>query len=483
MNPFVRIARPLAAAAIATSLFFTPKIASAQRWLADRRYQEGEGIRTGDLELHPGIGGEIGYDSNWFLRSSKTDPRLLNAAPQNAPVGAGIIRITPSLTLQTLGAQRAEGASSPVAFSAGVSATYREFLGPQEIRDQRNVAGDAFVRANFNTNRPVGFGVFATYQRLIQPAVVADPNLSFNRSNVTVGGEVIFLPGGGTLNLRGGYTFAGGFFEESNGVPFTNVSHTVSVRNRWRFRPRTALIHDTTLGFVSYPNAERSLNYLNDSTPLRTRFGVTGLLTDRFGVLLTAGYGATFFKNPTAVSSSQYDSLNAQAEGTFYLSQAGGTDEPGKATLLLSTISFGYVKDFQTSLLGNYFDSNKGYAKLVYFFGGKALFQLDGYVEALGYPQPFYNSAAGPVRVNGRDGTPTGDFTNIRAGGTFFGEYRFSNSFGLNLTFDYAQMISDTQLEAGPGAPAAPGAPAGPTQLYDLSWERVQALLGARLFW
>jgi hypothetical protein len=38
-------------------------------------------------------------------------------------------------------------------------------------------------------------------------------------------------------------------------------------------------------------------------------------------------------------------------------------------------------------------------------------------------------------------------------------------------------MISDTQLEVGPGvAGAAP-------QLFDLSWRRVQALVGARLMW
>ena len=40
------------------------------QWLKDRRYAEGVGVREGDLELHPGIAGEVGYDSNWFLRSS-----------------------------------------------------------------------------------------------------------------------------------------------------------------------------------------------------------------------------------------------------------------------------------------------------------------------------------------------------------------------------------------------------------------------------
>ena len=248
MNTFLRIARPFAAAAVASSLFFAPKVASAQQWLKDRRYQEGEGIRAGDLELHPGIGGEVGYDSNWFLRSSSTDARVINGKA----VEAGIIRITPSFTVQTLGGQRTEGtAPSPFAFSAGVAATYREFLGPQEIRDQRNVSGNAFVRADFNRGRPIGFDVFATYQRLIQPAVVVDPNLSFNRSDVTAGADVIAIPGGGTLDLRAGYQFYGALFEESNGTPYTNYTHEISVRNRWRFRPRTALFHDTSLRFVN----------------------------------------------------------------------------------------------------------------------------------------------------------------------------------------------------------------------------------------
>src|SRR5450432_1616003 len=37
-----------------------------QPWLSDRRYGEGIGVRVGNLELHPGIAAEAGYDSNYF---------------------------------------------------------------------------------------------------------------------------------------------------------------------------------------------------------------------------------------------------------------------------------------------------------------------------------------------------------------------------------------------------------------------------------
>ncbi|MDW8362679.1 MAG: hypothetical protein RMK74_09775, partial [Myxococcales bacterium] len=50
---------------------------SAQGWLEDRRRAEGIGIRVGDLELHPGIGAEVGYDSNVFLQSDTPESSLI----------------------------------------------------------------------------------------------------------------------------------------------------------------------------------------------------------------------------------------------------------------------------------------------------------------------------------------------------------------------------------------------------------------------
>ena len=58
------IGRSIGALAIGASLFLVPKQASAQAWLQDRRVLEGEGLRSGDFEFHPGIGAQLGYDSN-----------------------------------------------------------------------------------------------------------------------------------------------------------------------------------------------------------------------------------------------------------------------------------------------------------------------------------------------------------------------------------------------------------------------------------
>jgi len=43
--------------------------ANAQAFLADPRLTDGLGVKAGDFEFHPGIAGEVGYDSNYYQAS------------------------------------------------------------------------------------------------------------------------------------------------------------------------------------------------------------------------------------------------------------------------------------------------------------------------------------------------------------------------------------------------------------------------------
>ena len=72
--------------------------AQEQVWLKNPMFLEGMGYRVGDLELHPGVAGEFGYDSNMFLR-----------APIEDPVAVYRVRLTPSLSVSTLSEQRRAG--------------------------------------------------------------------------------------------------------------------------------------------------------------------------------------------------------------------------------------------------------------------------------------------------------------------------------------------------------------------------------------
>lgn len=472
--PRAHVVRWIAAAFGAASLLAWSSDASAQGWLADRSYAEGPGIRTGDLELHPGIGGEVGYDSNWFRRTSETGPNIVNGAPAAPVRDAAVFRVTPQFYLSTLSGQRLNSPDGSaqrrfVSFRGGVSATALFFIG-KEMENQHNVALDADARADFNKGQQISAGIYGGYDRFIQPQVQGDPNLSFNRDDVRGGADVTFMPGGGTFDVSAGYQLSASFYEQSNGVPYSSLTHEILVKDRWKFRPRTALFSEASVGFVNYPQANRAVFNLDDSTPLKTRAGLTGLLTNWFGLLATAGYSATFLKDSRQ---QQFDSITTQLEGTFFLGGNTTNDLPGEATLLLSKVSLGVARDFQRSLLGNFYNSNRAYAKVVYWFGGRFLFDIHATGEMLNYPTIFYNPTTGLA--------PTPEFNNYRILAGLFGEYRFTQSFGLNATVDYQQVFSDTQLPVG--ATTAPGAATPSALVYDLTYKRLQAFLGVRYFY
>jgi len=136
----------------AVPLLFAPSVASEQEWLKDRRYQEARAFARATWRSIRAYGGEIGYDSNWFLRSSKTNTRFVNGAPQTPlrpQARSGSLRRSRSARSRS-SASRAHLHRRPSRSVAGSPATYREFLPAPELRDQRNVSGNAFARLDIN---------------------------------------------------------------------------------------------------------------------------------------------------------------------------------------------------------------------------------------------------------------------------------------------------------------------------------------------
>jgi hypothetical protein len=495
--------RFLIASAVAVGTLLTTGIAGAQaqlvaqpdspQWLKDRQYTEGAGIRAGDIELHPGIAAEAGYDSNWFYRSDNNG--YANGAPNAPIVPAMVFRVTPSLYLSTISPQRRQEdvvATPPsVAFRAGVNATYREFVGlantsappgstgnnPNDISRQRNVGGAADMRLDIAPERPLGGAIFASYSRVVQPTIVtADPNLSFNRDEVNAGAEIIVQPGGGTLDWHFGYQFHDTIYETSEGQGFDNILNQAYTRGRWRFTPRTAFVYDGQIGFVSYVNSSQaqSLGLINQA-PVRARLGLNGLISDRFAVLAVAGWGATFLDNPAGFGDQpQYDSVIGQAELKWYLSAGPGVASPTDVGLALSSLALGYTRDFQQSLLGNYYGSDRGYLRFSYFFAGRALLTIDGGVAAVEYPTILWGQPL-PLGVPANNNVRQNAFTDIRPDATVFGEYRFTDAFAINATFRYTSNLSNVALASVGGAQTT-------ASQTSMEWSRIEAFLGLRYF-
>src|SRR5450432_1345239 len=147
---------------------FSLEAHAQQPWLADRQYGEGIGIRVGNLELHPGVSGEVGYDSNYFLR-----------APSEDPLAAYRLRITPSISLATLGPQRREGLSPSgtgvLLFRGGAYVSYNELIAADpahstEMSNQRHADVGADLNLNVFPQGRVGVDTYANFVRVVQPS-------------------------------------------------------------------------------------------------------------------------------------------------------------------------------------------------------------------------------------------------------------------------------------------------------------------------
>jgi hypothetical protein len=123
-------------------------LAQEQPWLQDRQYNEGMGVRVGDLELHPGAALEVGYDSNFFLRAGGEEEPLVPALR---------FRPTAHLSLSTLSPQRRhndQNAAPPkLNFRAGL-ALVGNLLAPLDSGDGEYLKrhNDVGAGVNFKTD-------------------------------------------------------------------------------------------------------------------------------------------------------------------------------------------------------------------------------------------------------------------------------------------------------------------------------------------
>jgi hypothetical protein len=449
----------LIVAVLLTVLVPTPAFSQDQPWLADRKYTIGPGYRVGNFELHPGFAAEFGYDSNFFLRASEGDI-------QGAPAGALRLRLTPSFSFSTLGPQRRQSSATqpppPFEVFGGISATYNEFFavsGSQEAKaklsEQRNISGQADLRVSINPGRPWSGSLNTSFARLIQPSQEGVVGQGFNRLVPTGGAELVWTPNNGMLDWRLGYNFTGVVFEADRFDVLTNFNHTLQMRGRWRFLPRSALLYDARFSLIHYVNNGDKTG----SMPVRAQLGYNGLITPNFGALLMVGWGSSFY-DPSSTESEttvqDFDSVIAQAEIRYFLTPSRSSD-PNAVNASTSSFALGFNRDFHDAFVGSYFERDRGYLKLTYYLGGKFVIILDAGAGAL---------------VNPAISTPTvvkQGWTDIRVDAAGFAEYRFKDAFGINATLRYGTRISDESLPV-PGF----------TQQDKLQWSQFEAYLGAR---
>ncbi len=430
-----------------------------QPWLADRQFGEGIGYRVDNLELHTGIAAEVGYDSNYFLRSG---------GPSEPIISTYRLRATPSVSLSTLGPQRRDGESTPVQsviFRGGAYVSVSELIATDskyssDLSDQHPLDVGADLALTLYPQAQLGPDAYVNFIRSVQPSNDTDTENAFNRDGLRFGAGLTWRPGGGLFQWRAGYEGLYNYFEKSAFQYLNNFQNQVNVRGNWRFLPRTSLLYDGSYTWINYANNSTTER---DGAIVRSRIGMNGLITNRWSLLAMVGWAGTFYNAKAGEPPQQFDSLTGQVELKWFISGGGPeTLSPSSAPVGLSYASIGYTRDVANSYLGNFYQKDRGYAGISYLLGGMFVTSLSVGVANLKFPETFFSTG----------GEQQPSFSEQRVDANLFAEYRLSNSFGLNATVNYDQNITGVAIPAIPNDP-------NPDELKFSRW---QVFLGARYF-
>lgn len=449
---------------------------SGQPWLDDRRYGQGIGVRSGDLELHPGVAAQVGYDSNYLQNSGDVGVTTDGSLSLNEPViDVARLRVTPSLSLKTLSYSRLTGgqqAAPPMAqFEARAHFSYN-MLFPLESSATGDslsnfLQGGTGLQLDILPERPVGADASLAFTRIVQPN--NDPLLPPAFSREIYQGElgVIWRPGGKKMSWRLAYGATYTRFELDTFTGYDNLAHGLITAGHWKFLPRTALLYEGRLGFVSYSD---NASALADSKPISTKLGLAGLLSNHVSLLTMIGWLATFYE-PVAGTTQDYDGPIGQLQLTYYPSPQ--PEAPVGATAVgLSSVAVGYLRSVDNAYLGNYVRRDRVYTDLSYFVGGVVVLSLQGGISALSRPSATIGDTPGP-----NDRIPA--FTEQRADATAFAEWRTSNTLGINATLVYSGALKNQLVRAR----AEDTVPAGqPIPAENLRFDRYEIWLGGRWF-
>ncbi len=409
-------------------------------WLSDRTYTEGRGIRLGNLELHPGVGAEVGYDSNFFYADE-------------APADTFLLRVTPHLALSTLSGERLRGGAkrgSPptVNFRAGLAAGYHHFF----IDNTRNaLSANAGAQLTLLPERPFGLRLRNEFERTIRPFAQnnTSANVNYARNSNEAGADLLFASRSQVLSSSIGYTFGldyfeGAFFDYNN-----SIRHSILANATWRFLPSTALLYEGGVTYTDYTNPNQSpLALLSDNTIVSSLVGLNGIVTTRFSLTAMIGYSAGFYE-----VRDEFDGVIGRLEGRWNFRRN-------------MSLLGGYSRDYSRSFLGNSMRTDRLYASAEGTFGGVFLMRL-----RLGADYIDFGTPLGP---NGNLLGNQADRQDWRLLASLFGEYRLSNMIGLNATLQYSGDYTDY---------AFVGDAAGQPFLDPAGWTKFEAYAGARVFY
>jgi hypothetical protein len=405
--------------------------AHAQQWLGDRIRGEGRGILVGTLELHPGIGAEIGYDSNVFLSED--------------PESSAVLRVAPSFYVSTLSGERLQGEEPKVNFRGGVSGTFKHYFATS-LSSHPDMGVSEDMNLKWNASSIFALELFQDYRRTIDPfgepgGAIGSGGDDFDRNQLGGGTRLQLSTPGKLLKGGIGYRIDWDSFEGDAFNANDSLAHTIGADTSWEFLPKTAVFWNGAFRLHDYLDEDAGgLGQRFGSKSISNKLGLNGSLTERVGFTLAGGYDAAFFDNDM-----DNEAITAQVEARWRV-------------LVASQWSLGYDRTLRPSFQGNAMRADRIKTEFKSMFGG--VLALSAKVEFT-FVNFGYDSELMTDREDKHLVTSLG------------GEYRFVDWFAMTAEVGYTENFTDFVLVIPVDGPDVRNA---------AEYRRFEAWLGVRAF-
>jgi Putative beta-barrel porin 2 len=440
----------------ALSLLAASRPVAAQEWLADRQRAEGRGIRLGNFELHPGIGSEVGYDSNVFLSDSEDEQDSM------------VLRVAPHVYLSTLSGERLQGEEPRFTLRTGVSGSLRHYFATDAGTDMAVGQDLTFAWNATSIFRLEIYDVFIRsidpFTEPLSPAVAGgvQEDINYGRDQLGAGLRLQLSSPGRLIKAGLGYRIDFDHFEDVRFASNRGRTHTISADDSWEFLPKTALFWNGTIAFHQFVHPEGAIGDRDDGTIVSSKIGINGALTQRIGFTVAAGYGAGFFDDDN-----DYENVLAQVELRW---------KPQENLLW----AIGYDRESNPSFQGNFANMDRVKTRVQAFIGGVFVLAANADLTFVDF---------------GRDDELQQERNDVQLLTKLSGEYRIVDWFAITGQLGYLQNFTDFDfalddpdgddlpLAGGVDAPELPNGTGGDDPIFDsAAYKRFEAWLGVRAF-
>jgi hypothetical protein len=318
--------------------------------------------------LHAALGADVGYDSNVFY--------------SHTPTSATVAHVTPALDLSN--GERDGSVPDGAYYDLNASLTYREYLsGGDAVRSQRAFNPNFGALLGVSSRQTLSLSLSDSFSRTTDPPYQEGAGVIIHDRN-TGSIELKVAPGGGRIQLLLRYNNVLDLYE---GLPYTNANNMGNegvIDLSWRWLPKTAFFMQYAQGAVTYlrPSSGGITSY-----PMRATAGMRGLLTEKLGLNLAAGYANAFYGSGGS-NLSGFGDVVLVGEILYNMS-------------LTSKVGLGYRHDFQNSpFIGNFYNLDAVYAALREFVGGRVALAAYGRFENRKYQGAQTNGAQANDRID-----------------------------------------------------------------------------------